>query len=538
MSEPENETVGASASETAGKSPFSRRALYLIFGVGGASLIGLLVLLGLADRFASGTLSYEDDSYSRSAIGHRALCELWTQSGISVELSRAESAAKIGKTTPLALIEPHDGKQIAPMLKEAHKRDATVLLVLPRATGERSAANPGWIGTYDEMDTSDIESILAASGDPRLAALRVERFSDESVAWDVASSSLSAPALSAPQVVFDESAGSDDDDSGDDDSGTDDSGSDDSGSDDSGSDDDNSDEGDDDSSNDDDSGGDDHSDDDADTGLKPLVSVSGGVVIGSYPATADGPAILLVADPTLLENMGIGKGQNAAIAVALLTDLLKASGVVVDETIHGHKVQSSLFARLTQFPVLLISLHVLLLALLFCAWVAPRFGPPVPIAPRLEAGKRVLVENTADLLTQFGHARESCVRYVRAQLRDAARAVSLGGPAFARAAGDLGDRLGDRADTVQLAKALQRLSEVRGVPLPPGGVVGLEERALAVPEKAGRRATKQALEIALDTHRWHKELTHGSRHAPGDRARRPAAPAAGAAGRHGADRAA
>src|SRR6185436_16030104 len=111
-------------------------------------------------------------------------------------------------------------------------------------------------------------------------------------------------------------------------------------------------------------------------------------------------------------NHGLARGDNAAIALAAIEAERPVGGVVVvDETLHGHVAAPSLWRELFDFPLSLATLSVLL-ALAFLLWAAMgRFGKPRPDTRPLGAGKRYLIDNTAELTRHGGHAAHALERY-------------------------------------------------------------------------------------------------------------------------------
>ncbi len=109
--------------------------------------------------------------------------------------------------------------------------------------------------------------------------------------------------------------------------------------------------------------------------------------------------LYVLADPEALGNAGLHRGRNAYFLLAVLDHIrTDDGGIVFDETLHGHEVVPSLWRELLSFPLVLVSLHVLLL-LAVVVWAAMnRFGAPRSVPPALEPGTHFLVENTARLL--------------------------------------------------------------------------------------------------------------------------------------------
>lgn len=228
-------------------------------------------------------------------------------------------------------------------------------------------------------------------------------------------------------------------------------------------------------------------------GLEPEVVCDGRLLVARHQPTEESPEVYLIADPDLLNNHGLGRGDNAALVVELLTHRLGAKGVVLDEVIHGFRRAPGLLAEALRFPLLLAVLQGLVLAGLLLWAGMGRFGKPLP-APRGPGdGKQVLIDNTARLLTHGGHSAESLARYVRQTVR--ALAAHFAFPP-------------DLPEAEALAR-LQRLSGQRRLGM---DLALLEAQVAAAP--TGEVAAHWTLSLAQDLHRWRQEMTDGQRTDP------------------------
>lgn len=226
-------------------------------------------------------------------------------------------------------------------------------------------------------------------------------------------------------------------------------------------------------------------------GLTPLIQCDEGVLLAEAPHPGGGAKRLLVlSDPDILANHGLGKGGNAELAVAIEESLRRGKGaVVMDETIHGFTRETGLWREMLRFPLALSVVHALLLAGLLVLGGGARFGAPLPAAPVIEAGKRVLVENTADLLLAGGHSRDVLVRYWRASYRDVAETVHAPGT----------------PGSSESVAFLDRLSEARGLGRRASELGGRVRSAVEAPSQGGRLL----VETSADIHAWRKEMTRG-----------------------------
>jgi hypothetical protein len=156
--------------------------------------------------------------------------------------------------------------------------------------------------------------------------------------------------------------------------------------------------------------------------LEPLLAASAGILIGRLRQGRR--TVVVLADPDLIENHGLERGDNARIAVELI-ESLRAGGdgeVVFDEFIHGFTAHPfHMLGILFQFPFALVTVQ-LGLAVGLLVWAAmARFGTPAAAPPAMEAGKRSLVETGARLLDQGGRMALLAERYGEALVRDTGR---------------------------------------------------------------------------------------------------------------------
>jgi hypothetical protein len=217
--------------------------------------------------------------------------------------------------------------------------------------------------------------------------------------------------------------------------------------------------------------------------VEPLLACDQGILVGAY----DGGIVL--ADPDLLANHGLGRGENARIALAAV-DLAREGTrpVVVDETLHGHHATPGVWRELFRFPLVLVLLHALL-AIAVVLWAAMgRFGAPVPAPVVLEPGKGLLVANTATLLRLGRHGALALDRYWRSTLQTVARAVHAP-PGLGRAA---------------LEDWLAQVGRSRGADDGPATLEAVRREAMADP-----RDTARAVEAALRIHRWRETMLGG-----------------------------
>ncbi len=332
--------------------PFSTRAARWLVGIGAASLLasGLLALFGgeLADVASFGT-----DSFSRSALGHRAFAEMLRGLGFQVLVSRHDTAARARGEAVVVLAEPQVGDEgrRRGVFEGIAGRAARLLVVLPKRAGHPSPWRPLWISGAGLLPLREPQRVLDVALDPEGEAgseawmVRPK----EATAWR---GELPAPEIDAPQLV--------------------------------------------------------HS-----ARLAPLVSTQEGILAGEL--REKGRHLIVLSDPDVIATHGLRRGANAVLAVRLLERLGSGGRVVLlDETLHGHELEPSLARELLRFPIVLATLHAVLAAALL-AWAAlVRFGRPRRSPPPLQPGKAFLVDNTAGLLRYGGHVAPALAAYWRA----------------------------------------------------------------------------------------------------------------------------
>jgi len=136
---------------------FSKRTLYLLVSVG---LLSILFGFGLA-IFGDGVgnaPTADNNTYSRSALGHHALIKYLRSLDVPILTSQHDSGAKASNALAL-LLEPNvhdDNRQDAhDMIQSAE----AVLLVLPKWQGETDENDPQKLASVELLDT---EAVLDA----------------------------------------------------------------------------------------------------------------------------------------------------------------------------------------------------------------------------------------------------------------------------------------------------------------------------------------------------------------------------------------
>jgi len=230
------------------------------------------------------------------------------------------------------------------------------------------------------------------------------------------------------------------------------------------------------------------------TRLRPLIACEKGVLLAEM-ATRDSGRLLVLSDPDLLSNHGLGRADNASLALAIV-DLARDAGrpVVIDETLHGFERPPSLWRELFTFPLLPATIQAGVALLALVASGLGRFGAPLAVAPALTPGRALLIENTASLLAAGGHSAHSLGRYFDGTLSDLAHTLhappSLHGSRLLTHLADSGRRRGVKHDVRAL------------------------ERRVAQLRSSARPAPSAVLATAREIHGWRKEMLRGSGNHP------------------------
>jgi hypothetical protein len=410
---------------------FSRRTIGWIAGIAVVSFLAsaLLSVYGrdLIPKPFSGANTFSD-----SALGHRALAELLRAMGLGVA-SRQSVSGGVGPERPLILAEPDfNPSRLANLRAEAKNRNAPLVLVLPKwQPGPSRKDRPEWLESVELMRESQILRVVYALGDEAPNGLELRPAGDR-LGCGVGREEGLAVSIHYPYLLA------------------------------------------------------------ANPGLDPVVSCRGGSLIARLK-TKSGPAVYLISDPDLLNNHGLGRGANAEVVYSFLVRELGARGVVFDETIHGFERDTGLLAEALRFPLVFGLLQgMVLLGVVLWAGMG-RFGKPLPAPSPLGAGKEILIDNTAKLLTNGVHSEDSLAQY----FRQTTRAVA----AFYFLPPDL-------PEPERLAK-LQKLTGARRRGL---DLAEVERSLWKLP--LGPRGAEQAARIARRLYEWRLEMTNVHRESP------------------------
>jgi hypothetical protein len=428
---------------------FSRRVL--IGWVAGAIAVFALSLYLMGAGEQSGQDNTGASTFSRSAIGHAGIAEVLQRLGLPVVKSQYDSLEKLSPGSILVIAEPRPSRQSEETIRTLLKAN-TILLVLPKWSGEPSERKSGWLREARQRHLGDAQWAL------NLVAPRAEVVRESGdVKWSTNALALAPNLVSPVQLVRGTGLrpiiGSE-------------------------------------------------------RGMlvgeitdrnRRIWVLSDPDVISNHGLAREGNAALAVAIVKRLRSplpgppprAGEGKGGGGAKSGSAVA---AAGPIVFDETVHGYATRpASPFLLLFRFPFVIATAQGLIaIALLLWATMA-RFGAPQQAPPPLQAGRGGLLQNMARLIEFTGHQGPIITRYIQETVRDVARQLhaprGLAGSA--------------------LVNWLERVGASRGVSVDCAAVV---QRADAL-GGAGPRDLSPLICLARDIHRWKGEILDGrSRH--------------------------
>jgi len=170
-----------------GDSIFSRK---LLIGWIVAAVLTFAVSLYLMGRRDQSTDTVGPSTFSRSAIGYAGLAEVLQRLDIPVVKSRYDSLGKLTPGSVLVIAEPLPGGKTEEIMRTLLKAD-TILLVLPKWTGQPSKKKSGWLGEAMAWPTSDVGWAL------HLVAPQADVLEVDQAVWTTNALNLT-PGLEAP----------------------------------------------------------------------------------------------------------------------------------------------------------------------------------------------------------------------------------------------------------------------------------------------------------------------------------------------------
>jgi hypothetical protein len=136
---------------------FSRRLL--LAWIVGAVVVFAISLYFMGGGELSGPDSVGPSTFSRSAIGHAGIADVLGQLAIPVVKSRSNSLEKLSPGSVLVIAEPRRSGQSEDAIRTLMQA-STILLVLPKWTGQPSDQKTGWLREVDERPALDAQWAL------------------------------------------------------------------------------------------------------------------------------------------------------------------------------------------------------------------------------------------------------------------------------------------------------------------------------------------------------------------------------------------
>ncbi len=395
-----------------GESIFSKRLL--IAWIVAAALTFAVSLFFMGNKDQGDTVG--PGAFSRSAIGYAGIADVLQKLGTDVVKSRYDSLGKLTPGSVMVIAEPRPSPATERTIRTLLKAD-TVLLVLPKWTGEPSKRKSSWLGEAALLSRADAAWVL------HLVAPRADVVRADEASWTTNTLAV-PPTLQTPIQLI--------------------------------------------------SGGGLRPLIGGKDGvlLGEVSQGNGEFLLLSDPlkplqrgaTVSHKHTIWVLSDPDILSNHGFAAADNAALAVAMFKHLLAGSGrVVFDETLHGFTSEpAGPLLLLFRFPFIVATIQgALAIALLLWATLG-RFGAPQPAPPPMSAGRLGLLQNIAKLVEFTGHHEVMIRRYVFETVRDVAR--QLHAPRG--------------LSTPALVSWLQRVGAARGITTDCGALIS-ETEALA-----------------------------------------------------------
>ncbi len=354
-----------------GESIFSRRLL--IGWIVAAALTFAVSLYFMGSKDQGDTIG--PSAFSRSAIGYAGIADVLQKLDVDVVKSRYDSLGKLTPGSVLVIAEPRPGPAAERTLRTLLKAD-TILMILPKWTGEPSRRKSGWIGKAELLPRAEAAWVL------HFVAPRAEVTRSDQTSWTTNLLNIT-PTLQAPvqlmrggglrPLIGDQNG----------------------------------------------------------ILLGEIAPGNGQFLLLSDQlkplqrgaAVTHKHTVWVLSDPDVIANHGFAAAGNAALAAAMFKHLLTGSGrVVFDETLHGFTSEpAGPLLLLFRFPFIVATLQgAIAIALLLWATLG-RFGAPQPAPQPMSAGRLGLLQNIAKLVEFTGHHEVMIRRYVFETMRDVAR---------------------------------------------------------------------------------------------------------------------
>ena len=223
--------------------------------------------------------------------------------------------------------------------------------------------------------------------------------------------------------------------------------------------------------------------------VRPVLASAEGILIGEINYGLR--RIWVLADPDLITNHGLHRGDNAALALAMIETMLPSGGKVVFDTAKPIPVEPpSIETLLFQFPTAIVTVQIAVLCLLLVWATAASFGKPLGLSRPIATGSASLIANMSALLILGGHLRSMLSRYAEATTRDVAQRL--------HAPHGLSDR--------ELDQWLERVERARGAG---ESLASLKQRLASTGAARSRPDAHHTMAVAAGFHQWRQEIIRG-----------------------------
>ncbi len=344
-------------------------ALAAVVGVGAFLTAIVLSSFEGQGRFI---ISAGNDSYSYSAVGHRALVEALTAAGAPIEIKQNRRPGDAGSDDVVLFLEPgaddlggldygDDGVVAGADLWKLDI-DAVSVIALPKRFAVAHPANPRRVMSAPALDVTAPQALVDALFGGADAAPTLKRVDAATIELGHLSPGPDlADAQLLPVDAFD----------------------------------------------------------------RPLAWSDEGAVAGYL--FREGRRVLLVTDPDVFANFMMDEENASGFAARLIDTAASARGrILVDEEIHGFGLDPNLVRAMLAPPFLQANLAVFVAAL-FAVWTGlVRVGPPLSAAPRdLDTVDAPLMDASAELVVRAGDYTRIADRYAVGLLRRAATVLHV-----------------------------------------------------------------------------------------------------------------
>ncbi len=418
-----------SADLPAGGPVFRRQTAIWLMAFGLFAFLAAIALRDAAPELES-LRSTGADAFSHSAIGHGAFVETLERLGFAVDISRFRTARSSRPADLLVIAAPPDADSLSNILDslDRYRQSAgNVLLVLPKWQGRRDRNQPRWLATIELVPEPRIVAILRRALQSTIGPRDGRIVRPGSTTWTDSSLGDLLPDIDQPQLL-------------------------------------------------------------SYIGLQAVIGTPDGALIASMQR--GGRTLWVLSDPDLIDNQGLGRGDNAALALRLIEAALPTGGrVIFDETIHGFERPPSLWRALLNPPFLPATLAGIV-AIAAVGWAANRrFGTPLPAPQVKSGGKTGLIASSGDLLLRGGHRNAVLAAFAATLARDVERRLHIP------------SGLNDSDRTAWL----RRLGIVRKATI--DGPALLRQ---AADSDTGRPSEADMTRMARELLQWRREMTNGS----------------------------